>query len=107
MNIEIVTRKLQLTDAIARHATERFEYALNQYADRVGPVRVTLKDVNGPRGGEDAVCDVEITLPGLPSVHISKQAADVYAAVTAAADAAKHNVGKALDKAVARAQGRA
>lgn len=98
MNIEVLARNVDLTDALAKHAQDRFTYALNQYDHRVGQVTVRLKDVNGPKGGVSKVCDAEIKLQGLPDLMVSKQDADLYLAITAAADTAKVAVGRALSK---------
>lgn len=98
MNIEVIARNVDMTDAIAQHATDRFTHALNQYEHRVGNVTVRLKDVNGPKGGVAKVCDAEIKLQGMPDVVVSKTDADLYLAITTAADTAKVAVGRGLSK---------
>lgn len=98
MQIEVVGRKVQVTDAIATHAHERFLHALNQYEDHVEHVTIRLKDVNGPKGGGDKVCDADIRVRGISDVVVSKLDADLYVAITAAADTAKVAVGRGLGK---------
>jgi putative sigma-54 modulation protein len=98
MQIEVHGRKLEVTDAIATHAHERFMYALNQYDQHVDHVKVILKDVNGPKGGVCMVCDADIKVKGIADVVVSKQDADLYLAISSAADTAKVAVGRGLSK---------
>ncbi len=98
MQIEVLGRHVELTDALAQHAQERFTYALNQYDRHVEQVKVRLKDVNGPKGGVCKVCDADIKVRGIPEVVVSKQDADLYLAISAAADTAKVAVGRGLSK---------
>lgn len=40
----------------------RLEFALGRFTGRVRSLRVTLKDLNGPRGGLDKYCRIAIRL---------------------------------------------
>lgn len=78
----------------------RLEFALGRFTGRVRSLRVTLKDLNGPRGGHDKHCRIAIRLdrPGRliviedldaePEVAISRAAERAARAVTRAVDAA-------------------
>jgi len=98
MQIDIQTLKIDHSDAIEQFVRERFTAALNQHDRHVRSVSVVLKDVNGPRGGVDKECDARVELHGSDPVLIKKHDADLYAAITQAADGAKNSVGRAVDK---------
>ena len=59
-------------------------------------VRVTLSDVNGPRGGLDKVCRVRVTLPGRRQVVVEERQRSFAAAADVAADRAAVAVVRAL-----------
>ena len=98
MNIELRTRGFSLTPALKAFAERRLEFALDRASDRVARVRVTLSDVNGPRGGEDKRCRIEVRLRGGGSVRACATEADAYAAVGDAA----HRAARSLSRAIAR-----
>src|SRR5688500_9737125 len=53
---------------------------------------VRLPDVNGPRGGDDQQCRIEVVLTALASVVIERRHAQVQAAVDTAVHAATEAV---------------
>lgn len=78
----------------------RLEFALGRFTGRVRSLHVTLKDLNGPRGGLDKHCRMAIRLErqgrliviedfdAEPEVAISRAAERASRAVTRAIDAA-------------------
>ena len=72
--------------------------ALDQHQSCVGRVEVKLKDINGPRGGVDKMCDVVVNLLPRGEVRVSKSDLDLYAAISFAADAVKNATGREVDK---------
>ena len=79
---------------------KRLEFALGRFTGRVRSLHVTLKDLNGPRGGLDKHCRIAIRLErrgrlividdldAEPEVAISRAAERASRAVTRAIDAA-------------------
>jgi len=59
---------------------------------------VRLSDINGPRGGLDKRCGIEIRLKGASAVAIEDTEADLYVAIDRAAERA----GRTLDRRLAR-----
>ena len=57
-----------------------------------------IKDVNGPRGGVDKRCRIEVVLSALPSVVVSEQQVSLQAAM----DGALARVERAVRQAVVR-----
>jgi ribosomal subunit interface protein len=98
MDFDIQGIDIQVTEAIDAHVRARLTAALNQHQSHVARVEVKLKDVNGPRGGVDKVCDVVVKISPRGEVRVSKSDSDLYSAVSIAADAAKNAAGRELGK---------
>ncbi len=98
MQIDIQARGFHLTEALRAHVTRRLGFALHGRDQAVRRVRVRLSDINGPRGGEDKCCHVQITLDRLSDVIVKDVQGDLYAAIDRAAD----RVGGALARRLKR-----
>ncbi|MEM7517756.1 MAG: hypothetical protein AAF368_12650, partial [Planctomycetota bacterium] len=59
MNLEVRTEGVQITETLREHVERKLRFALGSFGDRIRSVRIRLKDVNGPRGGEDILCNLE------------------------------------------------
>ena len=98
MQIQIHAQDFSLTEGLRDHVARRLAYALNHGLDSVSRVVVRLSDVNGPRGGVDKRCGIEIRLKGTTAVAIEDTEADLYVAIDRAAERA----GRTLDRRLAR-----
>lgn len=98
MNIDIRTRGFSLTPGLRAHVERRLELALDRHLERIARVRVRIGDVNGPRGGEDKRCRIEVALRGGGTLRATVVDADAYAAIGAAA----HRVARAVTRATHR-----
>ena len=96
MQIAIQAHGFTLTDALEKHAQDRIWFTFSRVAERVRRVRVTLSDINGPRGGVDKRCLIEARLDGLPSVVIQDIQTDLYIAIDRAAGRAARSVMRRL-----------
>ncbi len=83
-------------------ATRRCEFALDRFSKAVTAVQISLRDENGPRGGEDIHCVVRVSLNGLPDVIVHEQALSAVSAITAAVDRAAYQVGRRIHRRVDR-----
>ena len=99
MRIGILSRGMALTQAIRDYAHRRLKTALNRYEPMLASVQVRVADVNGPRGGVDKHCVVEVRGPTLAPIIVRERDADLYVALDRAADR--------VDRATARRLGRA
>ena len=81
-------------------ARKRLEFALGRFTGRVRSLHVSLKDLNGPRGGLDKHCRIAIRLerPGRLIV-IEDVDAEPEAAISRAAERASRAVTRAIDAA--------
>lgn len=96
MQIEIQARNFPLTHALSGHIQRRLGYALSTRNEHIERVRVRLSDINGPRGGDDKCCHIQIVMPRLADVVIEDTEADLYVAIDRAADRASRTVARRL-----------
>jgi hypothetical protein len=87
---------VDLDARLAAYIRERAGRKLGKGAYHAERVTVRFVDVNGPRGGVDTECRIEIVLSGAPSLHVAKRAARPRAAYDAAIDAAERALVRAV-----------
>ena len=96
MHIDIQARNFSLTNALSGHVKRRLAFALSSRDVHIQRVMVRLSDINGPRGGADKCCHIQVVLPQLADVVIEDTEVDLYAAIDRAADRAGRTVGRRL-----------
>ena len=92
MKIDIHSRGFTLTNAQRDYLTKRLAYGLTSGDAAIGRVIVRLSDINGPRGGEDKRCHIEVRLRGMPDVVIGDTETELHMAI----DRATERAGRAL-----------
>ena len=103
MHIDIQARNFSLTNALRGHVKRRLGFGLSSRDVHIQRVMVRLSDINGPRGGADKCCHIQVVLPQLADVVIEDTEVDLYAAIDRAADRA----GRTVDRRLARHRDRA
>ena len=91
MQIEIQARNFSTTRALRAHIERRLGFALSSCYRHIKRILVRLSDVNGPRGGNDKRCQLEVMLPG-QAVVVEDTEADLYVAINRAASRAGRTV---------------
>lgn len=100
MQMDIQCRDFELTESLRDYARKRLAYSLRFGNTHIMRLVVRLSDINGPRGGEDKRCCLEVRLKGLPEVVIEDTETDIYVAIDRAAERA----GRTLARRLARNQ---
>lgn len=98
MQIGIQSRNFSLTNPLRHHAEKQLHSALSCCSDSIQRVVMHLSDINGPRGGEDKCCHLQVVLEGLPDVVIEDVEADLYVAIGRAAERAGRTVVRKIEK---------
>jgi ribosomal subunit interface protein len=98
MQIEIQARKFSATRAMRAHIERRLGFALSSCYRHVKRILVRLSDINGPRGGNDKRCHIEVILPGQAAVVVEDTEADLYVAIDRAASRASRTVKRRLGR---------
>lgn len=106
MQIEIQTRKFSLTRALRGHVERRLGFVAHARYDNIKRVLVRLSGINGPRGGKDKCCLIQVELPGQPDIVIEDTRSDLYAAIDRAAQRVSRTVGRRLRRQIHRSRGR-
>ncbi|MCC6954124.1 MAG: hypothetical protein IT290_08405 [Deltaproteobacteria bacterium] len=82
-----------------------FRLALDRFAGRIRDIRVTVDDLNGPKGGIDTRCTVVAALEPSGTVTVHADGVDAPQAASVAADKLKRLVAKVLERRRGRSQG--
>jgi putative sigma-54 modulation protein len=94
MQIEIRTRDVAVTETMRTHIERRLDFALGRFAERIRRVRVTLGDLNGPKGGIGKKCQVIIWTIPPRTIVMEDQDSNIYAAIDRVADKVGTSVGR-------------
>jgi putative sigma-54 modulation protein len=62
MNILLITRHLDRTQALVEHAQRRASFAFDRFGAAVREIDIRVSDVNGPRGGAGIACLARVRL---------------------------------------------
>jgi putative sigma-54 modulation protein len=98
MRIHVKALGFRTGAMLERHVLRRVQTALSHVAGQLGRVVVRILDANGPRGGLDKTCSIQLAAPGRPVLVVSAAADDYYAAV----DLAARRVGRAASRLLQR-----
>ena len=97
MRVELRSHHVDTSPALKSFVRRRVAFALDRYVDRLRGVTVRLEDTNGPKGGLDKACRVQVDAPGEPPMMAAARAEDAYAAVALALERAAVVVDRRLD----------
>jgi ribosome-associated translation inhibitor RaiA len=98
MQIDIQTRGFSLTDALYSYSQRRVLGAMAYISGHVNRVVIRLSDINGPRGGADKCCRIQIALAGIPAVVVEDTEVNMYDAIDRAVDRARRTVVRKVDR---------
>lgn len=98
MRINIQARGFDLTQGLREHTERRLQFALGWADHDVRSVSVCFSDVNGPRGGTDKRCRINIPLVGGQDVVIEDAEADLYVAIDRAAGRTERTLARRLGR---------
>jgi putative sigma-54 modulation protein len=98
MNIEIHARRVPLSRKLRKSTERRIRSALTRFDERITRVSLWLSDVNGPKGGNDKNCQVQIVMSGKPDVVIEETRENLYLAINRAIERAGQTVVRKLDR---------
>ncbi|NYE61148.1 ribosomal subunit interface protein [Duganella sp. 1224] len=96
MNIAIQSHGLVLTESLRAYVHRRLQTALGWALTR--RLAVLLSDINGPRGGRDKRCKIQIHLDHGKTIVIEDTEEDVYAAIDLAAGRADRALARQLSR---------
>lgn len=94
MHIDIQSNGLVLTESLRAYVTRRLHSSIGWAMTR--RLAVWLSDINGPRGGNDKRCKIQVSLNNGKSILIEDTEPDMYAAIDRAAERADRTLARQL-----------
>jgi ribosome-associated translation inhibitor RaiA len=98
MEIGIRVHGFGLTAGLRERVLRRLRFAFAANGHRLRRVAVWLADANGPRGGEDKRCRIQVIVPGMRPVVVEDTEADLYVAIDRAVARAGRTVARRLGR---------
>ena len=98
MKLTIRARHLELSPELRAQLQRRLNFALGRLATAIRAVDVTIVDTNGPRGGEDKQCRIQVRGPAMNEIVIEHVGTDVLSTVSLAAERAGRAVARSLGR---------
>ncbi len=92
---------------VVAYTRGKLEHKLEKFGRHVLGVIVHVRDVNGPKGGNGLVCHLEARLAHMEPVNVEEREHDLRAAIDRAIDRLTAVVGRHVDKAFHKTDGRA
>ncbi len=83
---------------VRTHAESRVASKLERFTDAIEEVRLMLKDLNGPKGGEDSECRVTVHLRNMPEIIIQERSDSIGKAMYNALERASRTIARNLQK---------
>lgn len=98
MQIHIAALAFPLSDAIREQALAHLEKLTKRFTNEIMTVRILLEDINGPKGGTDKLCKIELAVARGPLLTVQESDADLYVAIrratALACDAVESYIGR-------------
>ncbi len=98
MQLDIQTRGFSLTESLRDYTEKRMKFALHRNDKHILRTCVWLADINGPRGGIDKRCQVELTMAGHSNIVIEDTQADLYFAIDRASERCMRTLARHLER---------
>ena len=99
MRTIIHTKDLDVDDVLREHIERRALMSFSRLAERISRIEIYLSDLNGPRGGVDKHCKIEVHLTNLPLAVLDDLDSDVIRLVDRALARTTRLVSKRLERA--------
>lgn len=89
---------VELDAELRARLRQKLALKLRKFARSIDRVSVRMTDANGPRGGVDQVCRINVVLVRLPPVVVEERDASAEAAVEAAVTSAERAVRRSVQR---------
>jgi ribosome-associated translation inhibitor RaiA len=99
MEIHVRTRVAGAGERVRDYVERRLRFSLGRFSRRILRVTVRIVDLNGPRGGVDKVCRIEVRLLPAGCFLAEDWDSDLHAAIDRAAERVARSVSRAINRA--------
>jgi putative sigma-54 modulation protein len=97
--IEFRAQAVRISRKMQEEAAARLRSLLTSQLKRIDQVRVWFRDVNGPKGGADTVCTIQVRVPGRPGLRAECRAEEPRGALHGALRKLRVLLGRSRGKA--------
>ena len=98
MQISVNSTNLDISEKLNLELNQRIKSTFSRINERIAKVTISLKDINGPKGGNDKECKVQLTVPGLQPVVVASRKDKVGKAISASLRTANQTLIRKLKK---------
>lgn len=77
MKMTIHSNGIEVDTLLREHIERRTLLSLSRLSERISRIEIYLSDLNGPRGGVDKYCKIEVHLTNLPAAVLDDLDSDV------------------------------
>ncbi len=99
MKIDIQAKQLKLGQTFKHNIKVKIRRLFQHSIEHIDHINITVADINGPKGGEDKVCKINVSVGGMPNILVSAREASAYKAVTQAIRKASASLNRQRQKA--------
>lgn len=104
MKLAIKTTGVELDATLIAHIERRAEFALSHLAMYVQSVKLSLSDENGPRGGVDKRCRLQVQLADEAPLLVTERSDNAHAAISRAFGVVRHLASRTIQRRLRRAR---
>jgi len=98
MKVQVRSKAWRVKKAIVAHIQRRLAFSLGRFGERIEAAWVKLEDVNGPKGGADKQCVIQLHLRPAGRVQSEALDSDWWTAIDAASERIRRVVARTLDR---------
>ena len=104
--VRFVAHDRNWSDALEAYVRQQMSSTFCRFGNRIFGTVVSLRDINGPRGGIDKRCRVRLRLLSKGQITVSADAASAFAAAATAISRAHDSLVRKLERRIRRRPGR-
>jgi hypothetical protein len=98
MKIAIRFLGLPTSEALRQHSERQAILHLGRFEHELDSVEIRIRDVNGPRGGDDMECKVSARGPRIGFTTMAELTSDAYGSVAMAMSRLSRSVARTIDR---------
>ncbi len=106
MELELRVRGTYFLEALRNYTERRLRFSVRRLGPRIKRLRVSVEDLNGPRGGVDKRCRIVAEISPSGNLVIEETDTQIHEAVDRAADRLRRSVRRELKRREARRLGK-
>jgi ribosome-associated translation inhibitor RaiA len=96
MRLVVVGKHVKIDDDVRERVRRRIGFGLDRFGTVVEAVRVSVEDVNGPKGGIDKRCVVEVEGARLGRLRVEVQGSDSLETIDRGIDRVARSISRSL-----------